>query len=51
MVEREEWHRVPSYVEKVVPPYLEFDFRRLFRRLLRHTALVAKFEPSEFYPE
>lgn len=52
MVQWEERHRVRLYVENVVPTYLEFEFRRLFRLSRRAVAaLVAEFHHSEFYPE
>ncbi|CAN7943558.1 unnamed protein product, partial [Ixodes hexagonus] len=43
--------RNPLYVEYVVPRYLDFEFRRLFR-LSRQTAeiVVDHFEASSFYP-
>ncbi|KAG0443384.1 hypothetical protein HPB47_014977, partial [Ixodes persulcatus] len=49
--ERREGWRNPLYVEHIVPRYLEFKFRRLFR-LSRETAemLVERFEESGFYP-
>lgn len=51
-VARDERHRVPLYVESVVPGYLEFEFKKLFR-LSRATteALVGDFSASSFYPQ
>ncbi|KAH7939523.1 hypothetical protein HPB52_013484 [Rhipicephalus sanguineus] len=43
---------MPLYVERVVPTYLDFEFRKLFR-LSRSTcgALVEEYQRSNFYPE
>ncbi|KAL1479123.1 hypothetical protein MTO96_052122 [Rhipicephalus appendiculatus] len=51
-LERHDRHRVPLYVERVLPTYLDFEFRKLFR-LSRSTcgALVEEYERSDFYPE
>ncbi|XP_070390216.1 uncharacterized protein [Dermacentor albipictus] len=51
-LQRQDRHRVPLYVESVVPMYLEFEFKKLFR-LSRSTcgALVEEFEASSYYPE
>ncbi|KAH6945030.1 hypothetical protein HPB50_006917 [Hyalomma asiaticum] len=51
-LQRHDRHRVPLYVESVVPTYLDFEFRKLFR-LSRSTcgALVDEFAASRFYPE
>ncbi|KAK8787006.1 hypothetical protein V5799_023218 [Amblyomma americanum] len=51
-VERQDRHRVPLYVERVVPTYLEFEFRKLFRISRCLCAdLTGEFEASAFYPE
>ncbi|XP_077531140.1 uncharacterized protein LOC144143194 [Haemaphysalis longicornis] len=49
---RDERHRVPLYVESVVPRYTDFEFKKLFR-LSRATteALVGEFSTSSFYPQ
>ncbi|XP_037564034.1 putative nuclease HARBI1 [Dermacentor silvarum] len=49
---RQDRHRVPLYVESVVPTYMEFEFKKLFR-LSRSTcgALIEEFEASSYYPE
>ncbi|KAL1424426.1 hypothetical protein MTO96_020213 [Rhipicephalus appendiculatus] len=51
-LERHDRHRVPLYVERVVPTYLDFEFRKLFR-LSRSTcgALMEEYQRSDFYPE
>ncbi|KAK8762319.1 hypothetical protein V5799_026415 [Amblyomma americanum] len=51
-VERQDRHRVPLYVERVVPTYLEFEFRKLFRISRSLCAdITGEFEASAFYPE
>lgn len=49
---RENRHRVPLYVEKIVPTCLDTKFRKLFQ-LSRITAatLTGEFEGSNFYPK
>ncbi|KAL1468250.1 hypothetical protein MTO96_025558 [Rhipicephalus appendiculatus] len=51
-LERHDRHTVPLYVERVVPTYLDFEFRKLFR-LSRSTcgALMEEYQQSDFYPE
>lgn len=51
-LERQNRHRVPLYVERVVPTYLDFEFEKLCRisRDLR-AELAGEFEASCFYPE
>ncbi|KAH7949604.1 hypothetical protein HPB49_012666 [Dermacentor silvarum] len=49
---RQDWHRVPMYVERVVPAYMNMEFRIMFR-LSRSSAaaVVGEFEKSAFYPK
>ncbi|KAH7955747.1 hypothetical protein HPB52_003618 [Rhipicephalus sanguineus] len=49
---RQDRHRVPLYVERVVPAYVDLEFKKMFR-LSRNTAaaLVEEFERSSFHPQ
>ncbi|KAL1437653.1 hypothetical protein MTO96_048734 [Rhipicephalus appendiculatus] len=49
---RQDRHRVPLYVERVVSTYMDMEFAKMFR-LSRSTAaaLVEEFETSRFYPQ
>ncbi|KAH7953577.1 hypothetical protein HPB49_010300 [Dermacentor silvarum] len=49
---RQDRHRVPLYVERVVPAYMDMEFKKMFR-LSRSSvaAVVEEFEKSAFYPQ
>ncbi|KAH7969061.1 hypothetical protein HPB52_014178 [Rhipicephalus sanguineus] len=49
---RQDRHRVPLYVERVVPAYVDLEFKKM-SRLSRSTAaaLVEEFERSTFHPQ